>query len=151
MIFKTKALDFIEIYCCVFWINLVNRNSCNWPVCSIINFIKTESCLPSIYYHCRGSWLELPRNFILSVAQKIYFEFSENVYLIIFKHVVFVGLSQVESKFLTYDSIEWNSKEVRAEQEQNYSVDSVEFSPLSFFPECTMNRRNLSSLSNLEG
>jgi len=70
LVFKTEALDLVEIEGRFLRIDLINGDASYWSVGTIVDFIEAKSTLARINDNRRCRRLKLPWNLILRVGQE---------------------------------------------------------------------------------
>ena len=133
LIFEAKALNFVEINGDLLWADLVDSDSSNWFIRSVVNFVECKCCLASIYDKLSSFWLEFPRNLIFSVTHESYGVFSEHVDFFFCKSIVLRMLRHRESQSLANNIVERNGQKVATKQKQTETVNSVKLTPFGFF------------------
>lgn len=151
LVFKTEALNLVEIEGRLLRIDLVNGDASNWSVGTIEDFVESERTLARINNNRRSRRLKLPWNLILHVSQERHSELSVHINFAVFEFVLFGMLTHGEAKGLTNYVVEWMCQEVPAKQKENNSINSIEFAPLSFFTEDLVHLSGLTTFPNLQG
>ena len=130
LILEAEALDFVEVQSAFLWEDLVNGDSSDRLIRTIVHFVESKSSLTSVDQELRRFRLELPRDFILCMTHETNPPLTEHIDVLWCYSVVLRMLRHSEAERLTDHIVEGNCQKVAAKEKQTEPIDSIEFTPL---------------------
>ena len=115
-----------------------------------MDLIKGKSSLSTVNNYLSLLRLELPRNLVFCMSHEANFEFSEHIDLVIFRLVILMSQTHIETECLTHNVVKWHCKEVATKYKQDHPIHPVKLAPLCFFFEHFIDSDCLDSFSDAE-
>lgn len=131
LIFEAETLNFGKVQAHIFWVNLVDCNSCNRLVTFVEYFVECQRSFTSIYgQHC-GFGLKFPWDLVLSVGHKVNSVLAENAHILLLDSIVLSMGGHREAKGLADHSVEGNCEKIASQKKQTEAINAVKLTPLS--------------------
>lgn len=101
-------MDFVEVEGAVFWMNLVDGDTCDRFITPIVHFIECKGSFTSIYYQLCSFRLEVPWNLVFSIAHELYLVLAIDIHLVISHSVVLGMCRHCEAHSLADHIVKWH-------------------------------------------
>jgi hypothetical protein len=148
LIFKAKALDFIEVEDWVIWVHLVDWQPNDWLIWVIVGLVEHKSSLSCVDYHMRHLRLEPPVHVRVHPCFEMNCPFLMHIQVLCINLVVYMRRLDGETPSLTEDFIERNDERAESNKEDWDSCKHAKRAPSLFISKLSVLSKERSLLSD---